>query len=243
MARKRRTGIPEATARRGSRGAVSAVSTSTLTPASRSRVAIERTWVSTPPTWGENRGTTIATLSPANLPSGEEVAAIRERAVSGQRARGAVDPEVCPRIAGVPRDERGDRREATRDDGRGIAVPRALVAARLGRPVLGDHDRLAAGVVGVDAVRGPEPGGERLPGPAAPVVAVDPHPVDIGVARVIRRPVIRGGVGGRVGDVRGPHPDHVASPLAREDVMHAPPGPHVVGRAAHGPRAPSAAPS
>src|SRR5205823_248856 len=156
--------------------------------------------VSTPPTWGKNRGTTIATLSPANLLSGEEVAAIRERAVSGQRARGAVDPEVCPRVAGVPRDERRDRREPTWDGSRSIAVPHALVAARLGRPVLGDHDRLAAGVVGVDAIRGPEPGGERLPGPAAPVVAVDPHPVDIGVARVVRRPVVRGAHDGRVGD-------------------------------------------
>src|SRR5213076_1681611 len=91
--------------------------------------------------------------APPNLVSRAEVAVVSERDVAGQGAGGAVDPEVRPGIALVPGDERGYRRESTRDDGCRVAIPRAFVAARLGRAVLGDHDRLAAGIAGVDPGR------------------------------------------------------------------------------------------
>ena len=157
-----------------------------------------------------------------------------QRPECGKRCRRRVDPPVGL-LRVVEPDDGFQRRELRFEVVTRATDPGGLVSTLLRAARLGQHDRLPPGV---GVVHGPDQVGKVAPaGPGprgAPVVGVDPDPVDVGVSGVIRLDRVPRHVRDAL-EVGRPDPDDVRRAGSVEQVVDSAPRPHELcgtGRAA-----------
>src|SRR5438477_3980712 len=131
-------------------------------------------------------------------------------------------------LVDVEPDQTFDEWEAGAEGGNDFIDPLAFVSAHLSRGRLANHDRLFPGCK--QRVDFPENLLKGLPATVfrTPVVAIDPGPIDVGIAWVVVHRIFVTSVDIR--DVWAPRPDHVGSARGHEDVVNMPISGNVQGR-------------